>query len=158
MIESPGLSDFFSGLTAKQREVLDLLADNHTTKEIARKLGISPFAVDQRLRSAKGHIGPLSRGELTRLYRELSGQLALVVPNSPNECEAPSLVEQESVANPSYALAAKTSFGPLSAGFVLDQARSFRFVAGMTLGFSFGVMVSTASWLIAAFTVKALVT
>lgn len=156
MIESPGLSDFLSGLTAKQRDVLDLLADNHTTKEIARKLGISPFAVDQRLKSAKGHIGPLSRGELTRLYRELSSQL--VLPNPSDECEAPSPVKQELGATQGSAVPAKTSFGPLSVGLVLDQARSLRFVAGMTLGFSLGVMLSTASWLIAAFTVKALVT
>ena len=158
MIESPGLSDFLSGLTAKQRDVLDLLADNHTTKEIARKLGISPFAVDQRLKSAKDHIGPLSRGELTRLYRELNGQLAMAVPSPRDECGAPGPVEQELNANPAYAAPAKTSFGPLSAGLVLDQARSLRFVAGMTLGFSLGILVSSASWIAAAFAVKALIT
>ena len=35
-----------AGLTAKQREVLDLLIEHKTSKEIARELGISPHTVD----------------------------------------------------------------------------------------------------------------
>lgn len=67
-----------SGLTAKQREVLDLLIEHKTSKEIARRLGISPHTVDQRIQFAKEKLGAASRNEAAALYRrlsELSGQL-----------------------------------------------------------------------------------
>lgn len=40
-------------LTAKQREVLDLLIQHMTSKEISRQLGISPHTVDQRIMLAR---------------------------------------------------------------------------------------------------------
>lgn len=41
------------GLTRKQRQVLDLLIEHKTSKEIARRLSISPHTVDQRTQFAK---------------------------------------------------------------------------------------------------------
>jgi len=67
-----------AGLTAKQREVLDLLIEHKTSKEIARRLGISPHTVDQRIQFAKEKLGATSRNEAAAVYRrlsELSGQL-----------------------------------------------------------------------------------
>ena len=55
-------------LTRKQREVLALVADNRTSKEIAG-LGISESAVNQRIEIVRGRLGGLPRGELARLYR-----------------------------------------------------------------------------------------
>lgn len=43
--ESAG-ADLLDQLTAKQREVLDLLIEHKTSKEISRQLGISPHTVD----------------------------------------------------------------------------------------------------------------
>ncbi len=63
----------FRALTAKQREVLALVADNRTSKEIARLLGISEAAVDQRIEIVRGRLGGLPRGELARLYRQKCG-------------------------------------------------------------------------------------
>ena len=67
-----------AGLTAKQREVLDLLIEHKTSKEIARDLGISPHTVDQRIQFAKEKLGAGSRSEVALLYRrliEICGQL-----------------------------------------------------------------------------------
>ncbi len=67
-----------AGLTAKQREVLDLLIEHKTSKEIARHLRISPHTVDQRIQFAKEKLGASSRNEAAAVYRrlvELCGQL-----------------------------------------------------------------------------------
>jgi DNA-binding CsgD family transcriptional regulator len=61
------------GLTAKQREVLDLLIEHKTSKEIARLLGISPHTVDQRIFFAKEKLGAASRNEAAATYRRLVG-------------------------------------------------------------------------------------
>ena len=65
----PGLG----GLTEKQREVLDLLLEHKTSKEIARTLGISPHTVDQRIFFAKEKLGAASRSEVAVAYRRLVG-------------------------------------------------------------------------------------
>ena len=60
-----------AGLTVKQREVLDLLIEHKTSKEIARQLGISPHTVDQRIQFAKEKLGAGSRNEAAAAYRQL---------------------------------------------------------------------------------------
>lgn len=57
-------------LTLKQREVLDLLLDHKTSKEIAQVLRISPHTVDQRIQFAKKQLGARTRSDLARLYRQ----------------------------------------------------------------------------------------
>lgn len=59
------------GLTSRQCEVLDLLLQHRTTKEIARQLAISPHTVDQRIRLAKEKLGVHRRSDLATAYREL---------------------------------------------------------------------------------------
>jgi DNA-binding CsgD family transcriptional regulator len=63
--------DALGGLTDKQRQVLDLLIQHKTSKEIARRLGISPHTVDQRIQFAKDKLGARSRSEAAVLYRRL---------------------------------------------------------------------------------------
>lgn len=58
-------------LTAKQREVLDLLIDHKTSKEISRVLGISPHTVDQRIMLARHKLDLSSRSEIAKEYRKL---------------------------------------------------------------------------------------
>lgn len=58
-------------LTGKQREVLDLLIQHKTSKEISRTLGISPYTVDQRINIARGKFGLSSRNEVAQEYRRL---------------------------------------------------------------------------------------
>lgn len=65
-----GNNHALSRLTPKQREVLALVADNRTSKEIANLLGISESAVNQRIEMVRLRVGGLPRGELARLYRQ----------------------------------------------------------------------------------------
>jgi DNA-binding CsgD family transcriptional regulator len=58
-------------LTAKQRQVLDLLIQHKTSKEISRDLGISPHTVDQRIMLARAKLGVTTRGEVAQAYRRL---------------------------------------------------------------------------------------
>jgi DNA-binding CsgD family transcriptional regulator len=60
-----------ASLTAKQRDVLDLLIDHQTSKEISRTLGISPHTVDQRIMLARAKLGVASRSEVAQAYRRL---------------------------------------------------------------------------------------
>lgn len=60
-------------LTRKQRDVLDLLIQHKTSKQISRDLDISPFTVDQRLNAARDKLGLATRIELAQRYRALVG-------------------------------------------------------------------------------------
>ena len=58
-------------LTDKQRQVLDLLIQHKTSKEIARALGISSHTVDQRIMLSRTKLGVASRSEVAQAYRRL---------------------------------------------------------------------------------------
>lgn len=57
-------------LTLKQQEAVKLLVDCHSTKEIARRLNISPSTVEQRLMSVRRKYGLLSRRDVQRHFRQ----------------------------------------------------------------------------------------
>jgi DNA-binding CsgD family transcriptional regulator len=60
----------FQSLTTKQCEVLGLLAENRTTKEIAARLQVSDSAVNQRIEPLRQRFGGITRAELARRYRD----------------------------------------------------------------------------------------
>lgn len=62
-----GKQSHVAELTDKQRECLRLVSHNYSSKEIGRKLGISPFAVDQRLRIAVRNLSADNRFDAARL-------------------------------------------------------------------------------------------
>ncbi|MDE2563196.1 MAG: helix-turn-helix transcriptional regulator [Sphingomonadales bacterium] len=66
--EGTGLID---ELTLKQREVLDLLIQHKTSKEISRLLGISPHTVDQRITLARAKFKVSTRNEVAQAYSQL---------------------------------------------------------------------------------------
>lgn len=55
-------------LTEGQKACLRLVDDHHTSKEIARLLGISPFTVDQRLDAARRKLQAVSRKDAAKLF------------------------------------------------------------------------------------------
>lgn len=63
--------DPLEALTSKQRDVLDLLIQHKTSKEISRLLGISPHTVDQRIMLARAKLQVATRGEVAQAYRRL---------------------------------------------------------------------------------------
>src|SRR5436190_21859603 len=54
-------------LSQGQIEVLLLVDQHHSSKEIAVRLGISPHTVDQRIRGALDKLGVERRGEAARI-------------------------------------------------------------------------------------------
>ena len=70
--------DRVNNLTDGQRDCLRLVAENRSSKEIARILAISPHTVDQRLKRATAILSAESRFEAARLFtsHERQGDLS----------------------------------------------------------------------------------
>lgn len=64
---STNANDPLARLSDGQVEVLRLVAENYSSKEIAARLGISPHTVDQRIRAALPVLGVERRSEAARL-------------------------------------------------------------------------------------------
>jgi len=64
------VADAVLALTDKQREVLALLGEGRTGKEIANTLGISESAVTQRIEKIRARFDGVTRQELGRIWRE----------------------------------------------------------------------------------------
>lgn len=71
MLGQPEAKEKLERLTPKQREVLDLVLQHQSSKEIAKTLGISPYTVDQRIAAARARLGVATRGEVARVYGRL---------------------------------------------------------------------------------------
>jgi DNA-binding CsgD family transcriptional regulator len=61
----------WSRLTDKQRACLDLLLERQTSKQIARRLGISKQAVDLRITTARHILDAANRDETAIIYARL---------------------------------------------------------------------------------------
>jgi DNA-binding CsgD family transcriptional regulator len=72
--QSRRILETLPGLTGKQHEVLELVAENRTSKEIAWELGISESAVNQRIEGVRARTGSPPRAELARVYRYFQRQ------------------------------------------------------------------------------------
>lgn len=58
-------------LSPKEREVLDHILLHKSLKVIAYDLGVTPSAVDQRLKSARQKLGAADRNDAARIYSAL---------------------------------------------------------------------------------------
>ena len=68
---TPEDADRWSRLSDKQHACLELLLARQTSKQIARRLDISKYTVDQRLTSARDILGAANRDETAILYARL---------------------------------------------------------------------------------------
>ncbi len=66
------ITERLAGLTDKQREVLALVVERKTSKQIARILNISKPAVDQRITNARDALGVASRDEAALIFMRQS--------------------------------------------------------------------------------------
>lgn len=64
------LAGVFASLTPKQRQVMELLSEGRTGKEIGWALGISESAAIQRIETVRAKAGGLLRKDLAREYRQ----------------------------------------------------------------------------------------
>jgi len=64
-------AEVLSDLTEKQIEVLDLLLQHKTTKQIARELAIAPNTVDARIAAVREKWGTVDRKATARVYSHL---------------------------------------------------------------------------------------
>jgi DNA-binding NarL/FixJ family response regulator len=62
------------GISAREEEVLALLADGLTDREIADRLGISPRTVETHVGSLLNKLGVRNRAQAARRYREAGGR------------------------------------------------------------------------------------
>lgn len=92
-----------SDLTKGQLECLRLVRDLHTSKEIARRLGVSPHTVDARLRRAIEKLGVSSRTEAAKLltayeprYQSLIYQASDLVSNGHSH-DHDTVIDQDTV-------------------------------------------------------------
>ncbi|HEX4847659.1 MAG TPA: helix-turn-helix transcriptional regulator [Novosphingobium sp.] len=120
-------------LTDKQREVIALVAEGMTSKEIARKIGISESAVNQRIEVIRQRLDGMSRAQIARLYRQTS-TLVITIPTSnsltgkPIQLQSDYEVEQQSspegvedvlaLANDEIDELQPSTFSPLPASWV----------------------------------------
>lgn len=89
-------ADAIGRLSDGQLACLRLVMDGHTSKQIAKELGISPHTVDQRLRLAIQTLRVDSRFEAARLVRQSeNGPYQRPVYQSPHVVEAAEPVETE---------------------------------------------------------------
>ncbi len=78
-------------LTPRQYEVLGLIAQRYTSKEVGRHLDLSPKTVDRHVEEAVARLGVSNRAEAARLFLEGQGRsgeefpmgAAIVDPSSP---------------------------------------------------------------------------
>jgi two-component system response regulator NreC len=59
-------SDLIDGLTIREREILQLVAEGHTTKDIARELHLSPKTVDSHREHIMEKLGVRNVASLTK--------------------------------------------------------------------------------------------
>ncbi|MDV2116563.1 response regulator transcription factor [Alcaligenes faecalis] len=62
-----------ASLTPRERQILELVAQGFTTRQIADALGLSPRTVDAHRVSIGAKLGTTSQAELTRLWLESNG-------------------------------------------------------------------------------------
>lgn len=59
----------FGLLSERQRQCMELVAQQHTSKEIARALNLSPSTVDNHIQAAIERLGVRSRADAVRLLK-----------------------------------------------------------------------------------------
>ena len=135
-------------LTAKQSEVLVFVSEGLTSKEIARRLGISESAVNQRIEVIRQRLGGLPRAQIARLYRRQS-TLIMTIPTSNSLTGNPIQLQQngrEAQVNRVEGTANHAGPGAQQGGGVLQPSTIIKaFDRSARLWFRLGAIVAIAA-------------
>ena len=127
----PRLAQRLSRITSAQRDCLQLVLEHKTSKDIALVLGISPHAVDKRLKAA-AHIlevdGRLAAAKLVRDHDQSSSGYQRLAYRSPDLVEHP-LVTQVEASHRTRSLTDE----PISSNDLHDVAASAELAAELRL-------------------------
>jgi DNA-binding CsgD family transcriptional regulator len=149
ILEQTALLD---ALTHKQREVIALVSEGMTSKEIARKLGISESAVNQRIEVTRQRLGGMSRAQIARIYRQTS-TLVITIPTSNSltgksiQLQREAELEQQSSPEGAEALSASASDGN---GVLQPSTFSPRIMVPHSTAMRLAVVVAVACGLLAS--------
>jgi DNA-binding CsgD family transcriptional regulator len=77
------------GVTEKEREVLDLLIEFKSNKQIARDLGVSENTIDKRLQAIRSKLGTRDRNDTARVYAAVTSGLGKSVSGFPAISDQP---------------------------------------------------------------------
>ena len=130
MIHNWNDSGIYREVSPKQRAVLELLAQNLTSKEIARELSISHHAVEQRIQTIRAKFGRVPRGELVRLYSQLDLEFRAQAAKAASACS--------SVVSPERPMTVDSSCSGIA-------ENKQKFFLGFFAGFSLGLLIALAS-------------
>ena len=88
----------FADLTEGQKACLRLVVDYHTSKEISRILGISPFTVDQRLDAARRKLNAESRKDAARIFASFEATIYDPLIYQPQQLEITEIADKPPLA------------------------------------------------------------
>ena len=134
-------------LTDRQSEVLMFVSEGLTSKEIARRLGISESAVNQRIEVIRQRLGGMPRAQIARLYRRQS-TLLMTIPTSNSLTGNPIQLQRGGSAEQTGAVEGSAKLAEPRAqlrGGVLQPSTNFQsFDGSARLWFRLGAIVAIA--------------
>lgn len=134
-------------LTDKQSEVLVFVSEGLTSKEIARRLGISESAVNQRIEVIRQRLGGLPRAQIARLYRRQS-TLLMTIPTSNSLTGNPIYLQQHGSAAQTTAVEGAANSAELNAqpeaGVLQPSTKFFAADRSSRMWFRLGAIVLVA--------------
>jgi DNA-binding CsgD family transcriptional regulator len=143
-------------LTEGQKDCLRLVDEHHTSKEIARILGISPFTVDQRLDAARRKLNAVSRKDAAKIFAAMeNGALSQPFVYEPPRLEAAAFIDSPALppgrAGQAYARASSFVSVPpiggerheLSKRDILVQSLNIAFFSTLVIAFVVLILTGT---------------
>jgi DNA-binding CsgD family transcriptional regulator len=119
-------------LSARERDCLRLVLENHTSKEVGRRLGISHTSVDTHVRRARAKLGLRDRYDAARLLAQWEAPAAADDRTAP--VTAPGAPVSPAPAPASWSLPPMEELGPWTRiGLVLACALFIALVFGVVL-------------------------
>lgn len=128
----PALLERLRSLSARERDCLRLILENHTSKEVGRRLGISHTSVDTHVRRARAKLGLRDRYDAARLLAQWERLAA--AEGAPAAAAEPAALATPALERSPWSLPPMEDLGPWARiGLVLLCALFIALVFGVVL-------------------------